>query len=537
MQQGTARRYLGFLLACCATAAAGASTPLESVFESIRGESARVPAGADGRRLPLAASWNQGNLPLGFSPAYQIAQIDAGHYLLPWFGLSVPRPPAGATSNYPASTDAPDYYTAAIRYLAAHHLPLSFVTTQFEALLSDVSADYPQRTADGKAVALTPFGPVEPWQAVGKRWAQHPTLKRLQQLYPDPPLVLFISNNERSKLGADDLHASYSPTASAQLLARRRAIGDAWILRYRALEHAWRAALDAPAWRAHAVFVGYDAFVSSALGRWGGWPQYSLCIPGRLEPWPAAWNGASVSYYVHDWAPDSDFTVWSPEVEAMNYVPALAQVRRSQPNFWFELSSWDGQLPGRPTDKRLFYQQRGQELTATRYAGMVQFGMWLLRPRVVREFRNPEDDRVHFGRYFEALMAAVARVHEQATLRSFWRHGELVANPAGGHPYQAALPADLAQSARWFLLDADLNPARPWELTTALRVYALALQQGSAPQRRWLGYAFSPRDETLSTEVQIPQGPRVRVPAGSAGAFALVSEDGSVRPLTSNTAS
>jgi len=45
-----------------------------------------------------------------FSPAYQIEKIAQGQYLLPWFGLSVPRPPPGAPSNYPASTDAPHYY-------------------------------------------------------------------------------------------------------------------------------------------------------------------------------------------------------------------------------------------------------------------------------------------------------------------------------------------------------------------------------------------------------------------------------------------
>jgi hypothetical protein len=518
--------YSALVLLFCVRAAFSAApqTAEQRAVDEIRNEATVSPRGPDGWRLPLAASWNVGDQADGFGPAYQIQAITAGQYLLPWFGLSVPRPPPGVPSNYPAATDAQHYYETAVRYLAQHHLPLSIETTQFEALLSDVSAEYPQRGPDGKPLALTPFGSVDPWRAVGRAWSHHPTLRRLQQLYPDPPLVLFISNNERTKLTPDDLHAAYSASASAELIARRRAIGDAWIERYRAMQQAWRGGLDAPAWRAHALFVGYDAFVTSAMGRWAGWPQYSLYVPGRTEPWPFAWDGASVSFYLHDWAPDADFIELSPQIEAMNYVPVLAEVRRSEPDFWFELSVWDGQRPGEPTDKRVFYLQHDQEFTPGRYGGMVQFGMWLLRPRVVREFRNPQDDRIRFGRYFDALLAAVARVHEDVTLRDFWRTGRLLANPSGGHPYQEALPAELADRARWFLLDCSANPQRPWQLTTPLRVYALALEQGRAPQRQWLVYAFSPEAASMTAEVTIPGGPRVAVPASVEGIFSLVSE-------------
>ena len=498
----------------------------ERAVGSIRQEATLDPAGPEGWRLPLAASWNMGDVPDGFGPDYQIQEIEHGEYLLPWFGLSVPRPPPGAPSNYPSSTDAPHYFEAAIRYLAEHHLPVSLETTQFEALLSEVSAQYPQKDASGKPLALSPFDPIEPWYAVGQAWAHHPTLRRLEQLYPDPPLVLFISNNERTKLTADELHAPYIDPAPHELTARRRAIGDAWIERYRAMERGWRESLEAPLWRAHAVFVGYDAFTTPAMGRWGGWPAYSLYVPGRTDPWPYAWDGASVSFYLHDWAPDSDFTVWSPQIEAMNFVPVLKEVRRSEPDFWFELSVWDGQLPGEPTDKRVFYAQRSQQFTPQRYAGMVQFGMWLLRPRVVREFRNPQDDRIRFGAYFEALLAAVARVHEDATLRRFWRAGRLLENPVGGHPYEEALPTELATRARWFLLDCSANPPRPWQLTTPLEVYALALEQGRAPHREWLIYAFSPRNSAMDVEVRVPGGPRVRVPAAVEGAFTLLNESG-----------
>jgi hypothetical protein len=519
--------FAGVLCACAAVRASGQTTTTEQrAIEELRSEATLEPRGPQGWRLPLAASWNTGETPVGFSPAYQIEQIEKGGYLLPWFGLSVLRPPPGSWSNFPSATDAPHYYEPAIRYLAEHHLPISLETTQFEVLLSEVSPDYPSKGADGKPLAISPFGPIEPWRAVGRAWAHHPTLRRLQQLYPDPPLVLFISNNEQSKLSADDLHAGFSADASPDLIARRRAIGNAWIERYRALEQAWREALEAPAWRSRAVFVGYDAFVTPAMGRWSGWPAYSLYVPGRTEPWPYAWDGASVSFYLHDWAPDSDDIVWSPQVEAMNYLPGLAEVRQVESDFWFEMSVWDGQEPGKPTDKRTFYEQHGQEYTPARYAGLVQFGMWLLRPRVVREFRGWQQDRISFGKYFEAILAAVGRVHDDTTLRSFWRTGRLLENRQGGHPYNEALPAELAGRARWFLLDCDENPPRPWQLATPLAVYALALEQGRKPHRTWLVYAFSPRQDSLTAEVRVPDGPHVQVSAALDGAFSLVSESG-----------
>ncbi len=71
--------------------------------------------------------------------------------------------------------------------------------------------------------------------------------------------------------------------------------------RYALLIRGFREGLTAPAWRDHAVFIGYDAFSMVAAGRWWGWVDYSLHVPGRMEPWRAS-DGASASFYVHDWA-------------------------------------------------------------------------------------------------------------------------------------------------------------------------------------------------------------------------------------------
>ncbi len=503
--------------------AADATAEARAIAAILRDSNPRVP-GAE-HPLPLAASWSTGLSPLGFSPAWQVEQIRRGRYLLPWFWMEVPpvRPPED-----PGYSDVFDaiYYGSAIGYLAQHRLPLAFDMPPWEILLSRVSPAYAKHTdSGGHPILISPFGPISPWYEAGRAWARDPSLLQLQQLYPDPPLVLFISDNESSKLTADDLHAPYSVHPSRQIIARRHAIGDAWIARYKAMIRGFRDGLEAAGWHNHALFVGYDAFVTSAMGRWGGWGSYSLYVPGRTEPWPYSWDGASVSYYVHNWTPDSDYTVLSPEIEAMNYVPALAEVRRTEPDFWFEISTWDGQEPGQPSDKLLFYASRGQTYPPDRYGGMVQFGMWLLRPRVVRDFRGSlDDERIRFGPYFDRVLDAVGRVHRDPVLRDFWRHGRLVPNPVGGHPYEAALTPELASRPRWFLLDSPANPPRPWQLTTPLAVYSLALVRGRAPHREWLVYAFSPLEQSGTVSVRIPDGPEVMVQTALRGAFTLIEE-------------
>ena len=108
-----------------------------------------------------------------------------------------------------------------------------------------VSAVYAKKTdSGGHPLDISPFGPVRPWYEAGRAWVRNPSVLQLQRLYPEPPLVLFISDNESSKVTPDDLHASYSVDASPKTIARRRAIGDAWIARYKAMIDGMRDGLD-----------------------------------------------------------------------------------------------------------------------------------------------------------------------------------------------------------------------------------------------------------------------------------------------------
>jgi hypothetical protein len=313
-------------------------------------------------------------------------------------------------------------------------------------------------------------------------------------------------------------------------------VGDGWIERYQALLDAMRAGLKSEHWRKHSSFVGYEAFPPVHFGRWGGWKEYSLYTPGRLDPQPLCWDGGSPSYYLHNWMALTDYTLWSPQVETMNWVFMLEEVQKARPDFWFELSTWDGNSPGQGNDKRMFYVRQGQLFGPQRYEGFVQFGMWLTRPRVVREFRGHTETVEYAGPYFEPILAAVDRVYRDPVLEKFWRKGTLVANRRGKHPFQADIPPDYKDVARWFLLDTSLTPkelrpeefdnARPPSRQTEIPVFALALVLGSAPEREWLVYAHAPRQARVGVEITLPEYGTLTVDVPQSGSFFHLEEKG-----------
>ena len=381
--------------------------------------------GKNGRPLPLAAHWNCGDRPGGFSPQFQVGLLEEGHHILPWFKL-----------NDPGKLAQPSHYEKAVKLAAQRGLPISFIGSQWEKLLTSQNTYLALPAAQNPNVVLTdgliekavsPFGPLDHWREVGELWTSQPVLKKLQEWYPNPPLVLFVSNNEHTKLRWHEVEKSQRYVQMFGLGRsdefKRKVVGDGWVERYGALFEGMRDGLYASDWKAKARFVGYDAFFPDAFGRWGGWHAYSLHTVDRNEPWSSVWDGASVSFYTHNWDPSVDFTAWSPQIRAMNQVFVLEEIYKNNPNYWFELSVWDGNEPSKDNDKRKYYASLGQDYTPERYAGMVQFGMWLLRPRVVREFRGWTDTVANNGDNFMALVRAVDRVHEEDTLKRFWRHG------------------------------------------------------------------------------------------------------------------
>jgi hypothetical protein len=479
------------------------------------------------RPLPLFGSWNVGGKGEGYTPAWQRAQIEAGHKLLPWFPLESP------------TAELSSEHVEILKQFAEWKLPISFISTQWESLLTtdkqrrflDLPESENPHVIGGDGIPqrrVSPMGSIKPWFQVGREWGSAPALKTAQAIHPNPGRVLLLSNNEHAKIVWSKLEddrrflAQYGRAQSDEF--KRQFLGDCWIERYRALQQGLKSALLTPEWKQAATCVGYNAFGLETIGRWPHWVRYSLHVPGRFSPWPSAWDGGAPSFYTNNWELATDYTVFSPQVQCMNWLFMLDEAYQANPEFWFEMSLWDGHTPKKPNDKYRYYSDRNQKYTPERYAGMAQFGMWLLRPRVVREFRGYLETRAEHGALTDAVVAAVDRVHDNPVLAEFWRRGRLVPNRKQSHPYAIGIPDAYADADRWFRLETNKDPKGNWKLTTELPAFSLALVLGEAPSRRWLIYSHSALGDQTSLDVHIPDYRWVTIDSTVSGSFWVVEE-------------
>jgi hypothetical protein len=503
---------------------------------AIRAEALRANHDPAGRPLPLAAHWHRMTCP----PDWQIEMIRQGRHLLPW--LSTPMPEQAGDKARATSEDA-------LKQLREWRMPFALVTGgQWEATLYDATKRWrglpPEQSPltwlvepvgekqTGKQ--LSPFGAVAPWQEVGRYWTDSPGLRKIEEAYPDPPLVLLISNNEAGDLrwhqAETDKHYLQKYGAGRDDEFKRRVVGDGWIERYTALFKGMREGLANDAWKKNTLLVAYSAFGPSHMGRpdmgaEGGWKKYSTTTQDRMAWDWYAWQGAIPSYYDNHWQPNKAvFNVWSCQVEMMNLVFMKEEAWRVNPNYWFELIFWDGNLPDKDNDRYKTYAAAGFPSTPERYRGWVQYGLWLLVPRVAREWRSSADKRDRWWEYFKVIIESVDRVHADPVLTRFWRQGDLVPNRGHPHPFSADIPEKWKNVDRWFHLDSSTDPPRPWELTTRMPVFTLARVIGAKPQREWLLYAHAPMGDKKGVQVTIPDYGPVTVDVALAGSFYRVKE-------------
>jgi hypothetical protein len=518
------------------------------VVQEIREEVAKRNRDAGGRPLPVASHWAEGFGGANFSSDYQIGLLEKGHHLVP----SLPFPQRGM-ARYPAAGKP------FVEKLARWRSPIALLASQWESVLYDGSQPLddpgkwrhlpPEKSPleinlEGKIkMRLSPWGAVAPWEEAGVYQASSKAFKELQEWYPDPPRVLLVSNNEANRLSPKvDVEAESKRYLDAYGWGRspsfiRGVMADGYVERYRALIKGIKEGLSNENWRKSSLAIAYSAFGPPHFGRWYRWRAHSFATDKRIDPWHLAWEGGSPPYYVHDWNPSTDYRVWSPQVEANNWVFMLEETHKENPDFWFELSVWDGNHAAAAAakgkvSKQDRYIETGQEWSSDRYAGFVQFGMWLLTPRAVREFRAYTLPRAEYGKDFEALLAGVDRVWTDPVLTRFWRHGQLVANRAHKHPYQVDIPKQWQGVDRWFQLDTSVDPPRPWSLDTALPVFALARSIGEKGSREWLVYAHAPVKALKAVAIDLPEFGKVTVDVPPRGTFYLVKEiDGSVSPV------
>jgi len=527
-------------------ATAATAADVRTVVREMTEELTRPNADPQGRPLPVVSHWANGFNRPKFSSDYQIGLLERGHHVMPT--LPFPRPGA---SQYPE--DGKPW----VEKLARWKAPISLRAGQWESVLysKDDPRDNPGKwrnlppeksplliNLQGELENwLSPFGAVEPWYEAGVCNTDSGAFRQLQAWYPDPPLVILLSNNEARKIKTKHLVETRSKRyvdrhgTGRSGFHQRGAIAEGYLPRYAALLKGIRDGLDNESWRRNSLLVGYGAFGPSHFGRWDGWTAYSLTTQDRIDPWHLVWEGSSPSYYTHNWDASTDYRVHSPQVESMNWVFMLEAAYAARPDFWFEISVWDGNTtstskPG--ARKKDFYLKRGQTWSPQRYAGFVQYGMWLLRPRVVREFRGSTMPRDEFGPDFEALVAAVDRVWQSPVLKEFWRHGRLVPNRARKHPYQTKIPEKWKEVDRWFLLNTELDPPGEWTLETEIPVFSLARMIGEGDRREWLLYAHSPLQPRRGVKIEIPEYGRVTVDVTPGGSFYVVrAKDKAVTPV------
>ncbi len=549
---GLGATALSIMSAACLMAAEQEEAPLSALgaktVQEIRTEVLKAPLDKEGRPFPLAATWAPLNH--NFSPEYQLGLIKQGHHLILCFqwpyadtqwgeaNCALPKYVQMRLDNFKK------YFEPALREAARLKLPISFYRFQFEMELTTDKKYFnlpPEQNPnvigiDGKVQWMVdPMGPIEPWKQLGKEEVTSACMKLAQEIYPDPPFVIFLSNNEHPVLNYHDAKKSkryvdkYGDGKDAAF--REKLFSEELVKHYRALQQGMLDGLVSETWKKNAKFVAYDAFGPRCLGRWGGWvgeasmDQQSGC--GRMSWQHLAWDGGSPSYYTDDWSGfTTDYTSASMQIEAMNWVFMLKDAYKDNPNYWFELSTWDGDTGGINGKRGQYAGKGGQIYDGDRYQGMLQYGLWLTRPRALRDFRYLES-LAYAEQYFMANVKAVDQVYASPVLQKFWRKGELVPNPARKHPYQVALTDELKKKERWYLLETNLEPpAKDWGLYSEIPVFPLALVLGQEPQREWLVFAHAPRGARTDVNVKLPGFGDIKINASVTGSFYLVKEQG-----------
>jgi hypothetical protein len=503
------------------------------IYTTIRHE-ALAPNSAISHPLPFVGSWNASTWwnyntsDAGFDPGWQLDMVAQGHHLLPWFNM----PDPSIKCQPDEICEYADYHESALKRAAQMGLPISFVSTQWEEHLYEDPDFYSLPIDQNPNVIslngtvqkkISPFGPLICWYKVGKKWGSSPMMKQIIEWYPSPPLVIFISNNEADKLYWVDAEVDqryinlYGYGHEDEF--KRRVFANAWIEHYRILIKGFQDGFENSTWQKKSKFIAYQAFGPGWFGSWDGWKEYSLYVKNRIDPNPLYWQGGSPSLYICPSCKEQDNNVRGGIFQSMNWVFILNEALRLNPSYWFEFSSWDGDLEAQD-----LYADLGQSLTPERYGGFVQYGMWLIKPRVVRMYRDWDQSRKEILPWLLPVLNAVDKVYLNPILQSFWRNSTLIPNPSRKHPYQSSIPTEYDSVDRMFLLTTNLDPPLPWSEDTEFPVMSLARVKGNSPNKQWLLYAYAPLGSKKNVHIAIPGFGTIIVDVALGGSFYLIDE-------------
>ncbi len=441
----------------------------------------------------------------------------------------------------------------------------------------------------GRTYQMGPWGSSVAWEDLGEAHATSVQMDWFQAQYPNPPRVLYWSNDEfqlsTGNNGSADysrchydpryraLYADYATRTEAQRMAD---LGNRLITQYGNFWTSFTTNLTETDWQNNIQHVGYSKGLTynfKDCTAWYQW-QYGGVLGNSLADitwYHHVYNGSSAEIY--DDKNDSDVLAF----KAINSMQNLAMVSRFyrgivegiDPDYWYEGIVWDGYLWGTNLlAKGAYYTARGITYTPEYYKGWTQYCLWIMQPRQWRCF-NDDDLSGQYGEDWQVIKDQVAHVHSDATLQRFWRSGTLVENPAvitasyGGctnitHPYQAVTSgsgwdysATFCGYPKNYHLTTSLDtvwgspggcPRTSTEDTNHLRAcWTLAYLLGTAPTREWLIYAHSTgiSGSTLTNvvvtipsygDVTLPEVPVEGAFYGRGGVLPVIRSRQSVRP-------
>jgi hypothetical protein len=449
-------------------------------------------------------------------------------------------------------------------------------------------------TVVGRGTVVSPWGTSQAWYDSGNLWTTSDQSAYLQAQYPEPPRVILLANNETDRLSYTfaffetryrALFADYAARTEAQIMSDTH---DRMIAQWNELFDGMDAGLSAD-WLSARINVGYNAFPTQKFRTVYGWFNYqtqgTVATFNKLSWQWFSWGGGSPEVYDNQWQVGTSenypanykapFLTWSPQHEAMSMVFQRDIAEGVNPDYWFEISIWDGDMwegansypdffggnGNYDHPKAVKYRALGIDLTPDYYKGWTQYCMWITRPRCVREFRYfrvgvDDTSTPNYWDYWQAVLDQVSHVHQHPTLRRFWRDGAMVESttitsvyPSGvnnthpfdhrdytadgslaggtwnGYPknYRLATNLDPDTSGLWGTFDSwDAAKNVEWP------VYTLAYRIGTTPNREFLIYAHSTGISGTTLEdvvVTIPDYDDVTLPEVPVeGAFYYIKE-------------
>ena len=199
----------------------------------------------------------------------------------------------------------------------------------------------------------------ETFQAKAETW------KKMAEIYPNPPQVQIVSNNEGG--GKVDVGAGKVSWHAQNQKLEKEKVREAYAKGYVEKMSAYlRGARKALPWPESTVkFIAYNGFgVNFEVGRWGGWSGGAIPYKqADMYPW-LAWDGSAPDFYTYDWNASTDEHVFSPHIGAMQAYTMLAPRAEAQvPGYQWQLALWDGGI-----NKRYSHSRWG-ELPRTREIG------------------------------------------------------------------------------------------------------------------------------------------------------------------------